>query len=323
MKTAILAPPKTPSQASPLPAGFALERYRIERPLSRGGFSTVYLAHDETGTPVAVKEYLPGALVQRDAGEIEPRVTDAQRAVFFRGMKCFFEEGRALARLDHPNVTRVLNFFRANGTVYLVMRFEHGRTLHDTSRHHRGALPEAFVRTLFARLLNGLREVHAHRLLHLDLKPTNIHLRTDGTPVLLDFGAARRILHTDQAVLEPIFTPGFAAPEQHDRGAPLGPWTDIYGVGASLYATLAGAAPPRADERRRTDSLVPLARTRTGGYSADLLELVDHCLRLDPLARPQSVPALQKALRRPPTPAPRPPRPGLLRGCVKALTAGR
>ncbi|ENO82769.1 serine/threonine-protein kinase [Thauera mechernichensis] len=286
-----------PSQANfALPQGFQLDQYRIERQLSLGGFSIVYLAHDEAGIPVAIKEYLPNSLALRKEGEIEPQVPDEHRAAFRYGMKCFFEEGRALAKLMHPNVVRVLNFFRANGTVYMVMQFERGRTLHDYIQRHRGELKELFIRAVFARMLNGLREVHAHKLLHLDIKPANIYLRADGTPVLLDFGAARQTLMVGQPVLKPMYTPGYAAPEQYDKRDQLGPWTDIYSVGASLYASVTGKAPPRADERSTKDTLQPVAKTHAEHYAPQLLELVDWCLKLDPLARPQSVYSLQKAL---------------------------
>ena len=291
-----------PPQANcALPAGFQLDQYRIDRQLSLGGFSIVYLAHDEIGTPVAIKEYLPNSLALRKDGEIEPQVSEEHLPAFRYGMKCFFEEGRSLAKLMHPNVVRVLNFFRANGTVYMVMQFERGRTLHDIIQKHRGELKEAFIRTVFVRMLNGLREVHAHKLLHLDIKPSNVYLRTDGTPVLLDFGASRQTLMNDQPILKPMYTPGFASPEQYDQRDQLGPWSDIYSVGAALYTCIVGTAPPRADERVVEDSLQPLGKTYAERYSAQLLGLVDWCLQLDPLARPQSVYALQKALVQPAT----------------------
>lgn len=285
-----------PQANSPLPAGFQLDQYRIERQLSLGGFSIVYLAYDEEGTPVAIKEYLPNSLALRKQGLISPQIPTENLPAFRYGMKCFFEEGRALARLMHPNVVRVLNFFRANGTVYMVMQFEKGRTLAEYIHKHRGAVGEGFIRAVFTRMLNGLREVHAQKLLHLDIKPSNIYLRNDGTPVLLDFGAARQTLMTDQPMLKPMYTPGFASPEQYGDRSGLGPWSDIYSVGASLYACIAGSPPPRSDERGQADTLVPLARSHAHKYSGGLLELVDRCLELDPLARPQSVYSLQKML---------------------------
>lgn len=281
-----------------LPSGFQLEQYRIERQLSLGGFSIVYLAYDEEGSPVAIKEYLPNSLALRKEGEITPQVPEDKLPAFRYGMKCFFEEGRALAKLMHPNVVRVLNFFRANGTVYMVMEFERGRTLHEYIRRHKNNVREQFIRAVFTRMLNGLREVHSHKLLHLDIKPSNIYLRADGTPVLLDFGAARQTLMTDQPMLRPMYTPGFASPEQYGSREGLGPWSDIYSVGASLYACIVGSAPPKSDERGKEDTLMPLSRTHSGQYSEQLLQTIEWCLRLDPLERPQSVYSLQKALMR-------------------------
>lgn len=286
-----------PSQAnSPLPPGFQLEQYRIEQQLSLGGFSIVYLATDSDGTPVAIKEYLPNSLALRKSGEIEPQITEEHQAAFRYGMKCFFEEGRSLAKLMHPNVVRVLNFFRANGTVYMVMQFERGRTLQDFIHRNKGHIKERFIRGVFTRMLNGLREVHAHKLLHLDIKPSNIYLRNDGTPVLLDFGAARQTLAADTPMLKPMYTPGFAPPEQFNERENLGPWSDIYSTGAAMYACLAGCAPQRSDERIKKDSIEWATKRWTGQYSNHLLETIDWCLQINPLDRPQSVYALQKAL---------------------------
>lgn len=279
-----------------LPNGFQLEEYLIERQLSLGGFSIVYLANDAHGHQVAIKEYLPNSLALRGEGEICPTISAEHQAAFRYGMKCFFEEGRALARLSHPNVVRVLNFFRANETVYMVMEYEHGRTLQEVIQKHQGHISERFIRGVFTRLLNGLREVHAHRLLHLDLKPSNIYLRTDNTPVLIDFGAARQTLFTDQPILKPMFTPGFASPEHYTSREQLGPWSDIYSVGASMYACLAGGPPQAADNRLNKDTLIPAMERWGGQYSERVLEIIDWCLKLDHLERPQSVFALQKAL---------------------------
>jgi serine/threonine protein kinase len=272
-----------PAPAHRLAEGTQLENYRIQRLLATGGFSCVYLAHDENDVPVAIKEY---------------RIAEDDRSKFLHGMRCFFEEGRALTRFAHPNVVRVLNFFRANDTVYLVMRYERGRTLHEHLAQHRGVLDEAWIRSTFAQLLNGLREVHTNKLLHLDIKPANIYLRTDGSPLLLDFGAARYALSGEGTKLPPTYTPGYAAPEQHLWRDLLGPWSDIYSVGATMYATLAGGEPPMAAHLRvNKDDYVTARRAWGAKYSAELLDIVDWCLRLDHLERPQSVLALQKTLR--------------------------
>ena len=280
----------------PLPGGHQLEEYTIERQLSLGGFSIVYLAHDPEGSQVAIKEYLPNSLALRAKGDVRPIITEEHLGAFRYGMKCFFEEGRALARLSHPNVIRVLNFFRANETVYMVMEYERGRTLQEFIHKHQGHVSERFIRGVFTRMLNGLREVHSHKLLHLDLKPSNIYLRGDNSPVLIDFGAARQTLASDQPMLKPMYTPGFASPEHYGNRKELGPWSDIYSVGASMYACIAGCAPQAANERYTKDTLVPAMMRWEGEYSDRLLEIIDWCLNLNHLYRPQSVFTLQKAL---------------------------
>ena len=286
-----------PSQANqPLAEGTALQNYRILRVLAAGGFSFVYLAHDDKEAPVAIKEYLPSTLALRVNGSPHPQIAEEDLAKFRFGMKCFFEEAGALARLAHPNVMRVLDFFRANETVYLVMRYECGRTLQDHITSRRGPLEELWMRNTFAQLLDGLREVHKNKLLHLDIKPANVYLRNDGTPLLIDFGGARQMLSAEGMKLPPTYTPGFAPPEMHVERQLLGPWSDIYSVGATMYACFAGAAPQPANARAIEDLVVPASRAWLGKYASDLLEIVDWCLQLDHLQRPQSVFALQKAL---------------------------
>jgi serine/threonine protein kinase len=288
-----MSPPQT---NIPLPAGHIIDGYRFERQLSTGGFAIVYLAYDEQGNQVAIKEYLPQALATRSVGLL-PQVKAENRAAYQSGMMAFYEEGIALARLNHPNVVRVINFLRANDTVYLVMRYEEGRTLHEQIRKHHGSFRESFVRGVFTRLLSGLREVHANKLLHLDIKPSNIYLRTDGSPVLIDFGAARQTLQQSDPELRPTYTPGYAAPEQYGtKQSDQGPWTDVYAVGATMYACLAAAAPQPADLRLIDDKLVPASQRWAGHYSPQLLDTIDQCLHLDTLVRPQSAFALQRML---------------------------
>jgi hypothetical protein len=286
-----------PSQANhALPPGFQLDQYRIERQLSLGGFSIVYLATDAEGAAVVIKEYLPNSLALRKEGQILPSIGQENVAAFRYGMKCFFEEGRSLAKLQHPNVVRVLNFFRANETVYMVMQYERGSNLQEYIRRHKGFIRESFLRGVFTRLLNGLREVHTHKLLHLDIKPSNIYIRQDGNPVLLDFGAARQTLAAGSNMLKPMYTPGFAAPEQYGSRELLGPWSDIYSIGASMYACLAGVAPQASDARATKDEVACATRRWAGRYSPQLLRTIDLCMRLDHLERPQSVFVLQKSL---------------------------
>ena len=288
-------------QNAALPEGLELGGYRIVKKIAVGGFSIVYLALDADGVQVAIKEYLPASIAHRKSGQRAP-VIDAGHVELYRlGMKYFFDEGRALAAIVHPNVVRVLNFFRAHDTVYMVMGYEHGRSLQEQisrrrQQRRKPLFSERTIRVVFLQVMDALREVHTHKLLHLDLKPANIYLRDDGTPILLDFGAARQTLQADQSQLHPMYTPGFAAPELHARGE-LGPWTDVYSIGASIYCCMLGVPPPAASERRHDEPLQISLDALRAVYSEALVGLVRRSLALDPLARPQSVHALQKLIR--------------------------
>ena len=288
---------------APLPDGLEIAGYRIVKKIASGGFSIVYLAYDAEGNAVAIKEYLPSSLALRQEGEMVPVVTKANLPVFRIGLKCFFEEGRALAKISHPNVVRVLNFFRANETVYMVMAYESGHSLQDHIQRQRSKgrnCSEAFVRQIFTQVLKGLREVHTNKLLHLDLKPANIYLRTDGTPMLLDFGAARQTVNSDSPKLMPMYTPGFAPPELYTKTEALGPWTDVYSIGASMFACMLGQPPQPADQRRKEDKMEAHFQKLDGLYSPELVKLVRWTLQIDPLARPQSLFELQKLLQQAP-----------------------
>lgn len=296
---------------APLPDGLEIAGYRIVKKIASGGFSIVYLAYDADGNAVAIKEYLPSALALREPGQLVPAISKANLAVFRIGLKCFFEEGRALARISHPNVVRVLNFFRAHDTVYMVMGYESGYSLQDHILRQRAKgrkLGEGFIRQIFAQVLNGLREVHANKLLHLDLKPANIYLRTDGTPILLDFGAARQTFNSDMPKLAPMYTPGFAPPELYSKTGGLGPWSDIYSIGASMFACMVGSPPQPADQRLKEDKMDSHFDKLEGQYTPELIKLVRWCLMTEVLERPQSLFALQKTLltRIPATPVPVP-----------------
>ena len=291
---------------APLPDGLEIAGYRIVKKIASGGFSIVYLAYDDEGNAVAIKEYLPSALALRQPGELIPAIAKSNLPVFRIGLKCFFEEGRALALISHPNVVRVLNFFRANETVYMVMAYESGHSLqeHIARLNAKGSkLGEVFIRQVFIGVCGGLREVHANKLLHLDLKPANIYLRTDGTPIVLDFGAARQTINADVPKLTPMYTPGFAPSELYSKTSPLGPWSDIYSIGASMFACMAGSPPQPADQRKTEDKMGGYFERLQGSYSPQLIAMVQSCLELDPLARPQSLFSVQKELQAVPAPS--------------------
>ena len=290
---------------APLPPGTLIGGYRLLQKLSAGGFGIVYLAADREGQQVAIKEYLPASLATREPGESLPQVAPDKLALYRLGLKSFFEEGRALAQISHASVVSVLNFFRENETVYMVMNCLEGATLQDyilTARDLKQprVLGEATIRSLFDEILRGLRIVHQHKMLHLDLKPANLFITDDNRAVMLDFGAAREVLAKEGRFLRPMYTPGFAAPEMYRRDVPLGPWTDIYAIGASLYACMQGCPPPEVPQRQKADSLPQMLERLRGPYTDSLIDVVGWCMQLDALARPQSVFALQRALSREP-----------------------
>ena len=288
---------------APLPPDTVIGGYRVVRRLSAGGFGVVYLAVDNEGQQVAVKEYLPSALTMREPGELVPHVAPEKLSLYRLGLKSFFEEGRSLAQISHPSVVSVLNFFRQNETVYMVMNYLEGATLQDfivTARDlkKQKVFRESTIRSLFDEILRGLRIVHQHKMLHLDLKPANIFITDDNKAVMLDFGAAREVLNKEGNFTRPMYTPGFAAPEMYRRDSTMGPWTDIYAIGACIYSCMQGYPPNDAPQRLEKDRLA-LSLTRLRGvYSDNLIEVVEWCMSLDPLSRPQSVFALQKELSR-------------------------
>jgi serine/threonine protein kinase len=286
-----------------LPPDTVIGGYRVIRKVAAGGFGLVYLALDAEGNQVAIKEYLPSSLASRGPGELSPQVPPEKLSLYRLGLKSFFEEGRSLAQISHPSVVSVMNFFRENETVYMVMNYLEGAALQDfiiTARDLKQAkvFRESTIRSLFDEILRGLRIVHQHKMLHLDIKPANIFITDDNKSVLIDFGAAREVLSKEGNFIRPMYTPGFAAPEMYRRDTSMGPWTDIYAIGACMYACMQGYPPNEAPQRQEKDRIaIALARLR-GVYSDNLIEVVEWCMALDPLSRPQSVFALQKELSR-------------------------
>jgi len=287
-----------------LPAGYRLHEYRIERLLGHGTFGMTYLAHDgNLDAAVAIKEYLPGDFAVRDAAStVVPKSTVVLDSYEW-GLEQFLKEAQVLARFHHPNVVRVLRLFRANGTAYIVMPYEVGVSLTEHLKTLGRPMTEAELLALALPLLDVLEAVHAHGVLHRDLKPGNILMRETGGPLLLDFGAARQATAAAGTVaMTAVLTPGFAPFEQYTGRGRQGPWTDIYALGAVLYRCLGGPALPEAAERiaarhaGEPDPLRPAADIGFGRYRDGLLAAIDDALRLDAGDRPQSVTDWRRAL---------------------------
>lgn len=283
-------------QLNALPQGYELHGYRIDSILGSGGFGITYRARETSiGRVVAIKEYLPAgvAVRGRDLSTIHPISADDQ-STFEWGLDRFRHEAQTLVAFRHPNIVTVLRFFEANGTAYMVMGYEEGESL-EQILDREGTLDEAAIRAFLDPLLDGLAEVHKIGFLHRDIKPGNIYLRSDGTPVLLDFGAARQALGARSHSLTAIVTAGYAPHEQYESDSAQGPWTDIYALGAVLYRVISGEIPPEATmrlaayARDRSDPMTPASEVGLGRYSLALLDSIDGALRIMERDRPQSI----------------------------------
>jgi serine/threonine protein kinase len=246
------APP--PVDFVALSAGRMIGRYAVVSVLGQGGFGITYRARDsQLGREVAIKEYLPLALaVRQDGTTVLPRSTNAAED-FTWGRERFVAEGRTLASLQNaPAIVRVFDFLEANGTAYIVMQLLHGETLESRLRRT-GSLKPADIDRILWPMLDGLEQVHNAGFLHRDIKPANILLDDGGNPTLIDFGASRAAIAGRSTALTAIFTPGYAAAEQM-TSARQGPWTDIYGLSATLYHAITGQPPPSAFDRMLDDA---------------------------------------------------------------------
>jgi serine/threonine protein kinase len=274
-----------------LPKGFWLNEYQIETVLGKpGGFGITYLATDtHLRQLVAIKEYLPSEFAIREGRSTVYVRSSSYEDSFQWGLKCFIEEARVLARFNHHSIVRVLRFFEANGTAYMVMEYQQGKCLSDYLKQ-RGILPEEELLTIILPLLDGLEEIHKAGFLHRDIKPNNIYIREDKMPVLLDFGSARYAVGQKSRSVTSIVTPGYAPLEQYDTELnEQGAWTDIYALGAVMYCLISGEAPPAATRRVRKDPMLPATKIGEGKYSKNLLQAIDWALKLSGEDRPQSV----------------------------------
>jgi serine/threonine protein kinase/peptidoglycan hydrolase-like protein with peptidoglycan-binding domain len=308
-----------------LPAGTRLRNYELISVLGHGGFGITYYAKDTTlGREVAVKEYLPTTLALRENGTtVVPRSTQFAED-FIWGRERFLEEARILATLEGaPAVVRVYDFLEANGTAYMIMGLARGDTL-DQRLKRDGKIPAPVTTRLLERLLDGLEAVHNAGFLHRDVKPANIIIDANNNPTLIDFGASRASMADRTAAMTAIFTPRYAAAEQLTSDK-QGPWTDIYGLSATLYHAMTGKAPPSSLERALNDTYQPLAVVSPEGYQPAILQGIDAGMGVRAKDRPQSIAAwrsifsgtdaqagdatvFERPARRPPRqPAPTPP----------------
>ncbi|MBN3752032.1 DUF4384 domain-containing protein [Paraburkholderia sp. Tr-20389] len=283
-----------------LPVGTRVSEFEIKGLIGEGGFGIVYLAYDtQLGRNVALKEYMPSALASRGSrAEVSVR-SERHEETFRAGLKSFVNEARLLAQFDHHSLVKVYRFWEANHTAYMVMPYYEGVTLRDALRAKDTPPDEAWLRALLTSLISALDVMHRARCYHRDIAPDNILLLQDsGRPLLLDFGAARRVIGDMTQALTVILKPGYAPIEQYAEVDSLkqGPWTDIYALAAVVYYAIVGKTPPPSVSRMMNDSYVPLATQAAGRYSPAFLQAIDHALAVRPEERPQDVHTLAAEL---------------------------
>jgi formylglycine-generating enzyme required for sulfatase activity/serine/threonine protein kinase len=291
-----------------LPVGFVLNgEYRIDSLLGEGGFGKTYLAF-ELGLDrhVALKEFFPTELAMRSPSASVVPSQPARAEDFSKWQDRFASEARLLARFKHANIVRVFRTFVANNTSYMVLAFVQGSDMERWLKSRSEPPDQATLDGLLDALTDGLAVVHAAGILHRDIKPANILIReSDGQPVLIDFGAARVHFGETSATATAIVTRGYAPQEAYSRERRLqGPWTDIYGLAATVYRALDGRAPADAIARALDDTLMPATRLPFAGrYRPEFLAAVDWGLTLEPGKRPQTVAEWRARLLPPPRPS--------------------
>ncbi|MEP4889138.1 MAG: protein kinase [Aliiglaciecola sp.] len=288
-----------------LPTGTEINHYVIESVLGQGGFGVVYKAHHaHLDEEVVIKEFLPVELASRQGETVTPHGTSKQD-VYGDCLRRFMEEGRTLVKLRHPNVVRCRDLFTSNGTAYLVMDFEDGlaldeliNSLESQGQHYS---QEQLMHFLLP-LADGLNYIHSKGVLHRDIKPANIFIRrSDGSPVLIDFGAAKQNFALASQSQAP-YTEFYAPMEQIEGGGEAKPTIDIHAFGALIYRIVTGEKGTKAESRTlafamgKPDPLVPASKLQKGEFSQSLLGLVDDCLQFRAMDRPQSMQEVKERL---------------------------
>jgi serine/threonine protein kinase len=291
-------------RADALRPGHRLHVYTVAEILGAGGFGITYRAvEDFTKRQVAIKEFFPNIMALRAGDGVGVRpISPSSGGDFEWGLDRFRNEATTLYALRHPNIVPVLQYFEANGTGYLVMEFQEGATLGDLLKRD-ATLDPSELEDILEPLLGGLAAIHAKGFLHRDVKPDNIFIRTDGAPLLLDFGAARQAIGERSASLTTIISEGYAPFEQYESGGNQGAWTDIYAFGATLYRCITGVKPMPAPSRvmalmqKTRDPLAPVSAAARARYGEPIVTAMEAALAVSAAARPQSIEAFRAMLR--------------------------
>jgi hypothetical protein len=286
-----------------LPPGTMLHGYTIRSVLGRGGFGTTYHATDRLDQSFAIKEYFPRQFAIRQGLEVVA-ASEQDHASLADCRERFLFEAKTLCQLgktaNDDGIVKVLTFFEANGTAYIVMEFLSGETLESVLKRAPEGLPSKLLQARLRGLLSSLARVHAAGLVHRDIKPANIFVRENGRPVLIDFGSARAASRNQETVYTQIYS-GSYAPIEQMSGMQQGPYSDIFAVGAVCYRAIGGTlvdafTRQQALQRGKPDPLIPAATVGAGRYPERLLRTIDRALAIDWDERPQTASELAAAL---------------------------
>ena len=283
------------------------EQYVIGKSIGQGGFGITYIGLDVwLKKRVAIKEYVPSALATRDFISAAILPIRQQEAEYQKGLTSFLHEAQNLAKFDHPNIVHVHNFFEENQTGYMVMDYLEGQSLIDILMESKGRLMVNQTLDIMLPILDALSEVHAQHIYHRDISPHNIYILTDGTPMLIDFGAARHIVGENSRSLDLVLKHGYSPIEQYSGKGKIGAWTDIYACGALMYVMLRGTLPPAATDRFYDDTLVSLAEFPELEIPQPIIQTINRALQIKSEQRFQSVAAFKAALLGQPLPEEQP-----------------
>lgn len=281
-----------------LPKGFRIGEYVIDTALGWGGFGITYLAQDlNLNHLVAIKEFFPNSICQRNSSYFVEQRRDADAATLDWGMQKFITEAELLASIKHRNVVGVNKLMRANGTAYMVLDYINGPSMRQWIDSLDHPVSQAQLDALVPPILNALEVVHGCGLLHRDIAPKNIMIDPPFSPVLIDFGAARQLVAVKSHTFAAMLTRGYAPFEQYMTTTnEQGPWTDIYSISATIYEAISGTLPPEATERALDDTCPPAVEMGSGRYRQGFLEALDWGLRPLPKHRPRSIEKFRESL---------------------------
>jgi serine/threonine protein kinase len=301
-----MLPPRGAAASAPaaessnaLSVGTRLGEFEVRGLVGEGGFGIVYLAYDHSlDRTIALKEYMPSQLAQREGGVSVLVKSPRYEETFALGLRSFVNEAKLLAQFDHPSLVKVYRFWEANGTAYMAMPYYQGDTLKQALRRMGRAPDEPWLTALLVQLLDALEVLHSRQCYHRDIAPDNVLMVGGDTPVLLDFGAARKVVNDASQQLTVILKPGYAPLEQYGESPNLkqGPWTDLYALASMIYFAVTGRPPEPSIARVVHDPVRPLVELAAGCYSDSFLAAIDAAMAVNPQERPQSIAEFRDAL---------------------------